>query len=392
MHIPSLLRGRVPSSPCPQANGSQIGSPLAFKLLCGTAVNGLQLATTQAGSMDDCLSQCTDHHGPRCDGVQFTSAGQCIMLANVNDRDTTLSPTLDSAIAQLPDPGPVSDCGLLGTGSIQTNIGKQFQLSCNSVWNGDDYDQQFHMSLESCMGACASNATGCGGISYETSQAFGFKNCYLKTKAPATPDKLIQRAETDTAVMMLQKDDSSEPATTVVSVTSTVTMSMATSTTVVVVTKMMTSTVPSTGLPSPEASPTGAAGAKEPAQLEGTPQNATAKTAGAVVGAVALVALVALAIWFFRRQRRNRAPVSEFDPARGDEKAWRRQSCETANEPGKAPLVRTETVVTFSSSRSGSLRDSQNGLKQHQRPEPSANSRAGIPPEFAGPPPDGASR
>ena len=128
MYIPSLLRGRGPSSPCPQANGSQIGSPLPFKLLCGTAVNGLQIATTQAGSMNDCLSQCTDYHGPRCDGVQFTSVGQCIMLANVNDTNTTVSPALDSAIAQLPNPGPVSDCSFLGSGSVQTNIGKQFQL------------------------------------------------------------------------------------------------------------------------------------------------------------------------------------------------------------------------------------------------------------------------
>ena len=313
------------------------------------------------------------------------------MLANVDDKNTTLSPTLDSAIAQLPDPGPVSDCNLLGSGSVQTNIGKQFQLACNSVWNGDDYDQQFHMSLESCMGACASNPTGCGGISYETSQAFGFKNCYLKTKAPATPDKLIQRANTDTAIMVPQENDTPWPVTTVVSVTSTVTTSMVTSTTVVVASEITTSTVPITGVASPEASPTGAAEALEPSRLEGTLPNSPAKTAGAVVGAVALLSLVALAVWFCRRQRRNRAPASDFSVTGGDEKAWPRRGGEGRNEPGAPPLVRTETVVTVSSSRSGSLRDSPNGPKQHRYPEPPAVSRAGIPPEFAGPPPGGAS-
>lgn len=391
MYIPSLLRGRITKSPCPQANGSQIGSPLAFKLICGTAVNGLQIATTQAGSMDDCLSQCTDYHGPRCDGVQFTSAGQCIMLANVDEKDTTISPKLDSAIAQLPNPGPVSDCNLLGSGSVQTNIGKKFRLACNSVWNGDDYEQQFHMSIESCMGACASNATGCGGISYEIDQAYGFNNCYLKTKAPATMDKLIQRANTDTAIMMLPRGDNGPgPVTTVVA---TITMSMAASTKVVMTTKIMTSLVPVTGIPSPEVSPTGAAEATEPGRLVGIPQNPPAKTAGVVIGALALVTLVALAIWFFRRQRRSSAPASSgFNATGRDEKAWQRQGGETRNQPGTPPLVRTETIITISSSREGSIRDSQNGLKQHQYLDPSANSRAAIPPDFAGPPPDGISR
>ncbi|KAI1082900.1 hypothetical protein F5B20DRAFT_530786 [Whalleya microplaca] len=77
--------------------------------------------------------------------------------------------------------------------------GRTFRRVCGRVVNGADREQQFQMSLEACMEACAADAQ-CRAASFDPAQRNGFKNCYLKSEF-RSPD-VVALQGVDTAVVV----------------------------------------------------------------------------------------------------------------------------------------------------------------------------------------------
>ncbi|KAK8044462.1 hypothetical protein PG993_004486 [Apiospora rasikravindrae] len=348
MPLPVLLENRQAGSPCPGANGGQIGTLRMYNVLCGSRLVGKEIGGQQTASLGDCVDLCNDHAGPRCDGVVYQTNGHCILQADINKSATTLDAGADSAIAAGMIQKPSSSCETLGSGSIQSANGVNFQITCQKVMSGNDFEVQFQMSFEDCMRACAKDSR-CGGVSFEANQSFGFKNCYLKTPFSPTSNQILDQASIDTARLTRQRSNGNgngnqnnqnnngqanllrPPETTMVEVTKTIvtsapatiaitTTGAGVATVPLVQTRTLTTLVATTITAKPVQSGGAAtAGGKTQGSLapgsaageatdpsEGTDMASMMQIAGPVAGAVAFLGIVGFLIFFFCRRRRRR--------------------------------------------------------------------------------------
>ncbi|KAK7931247.1 hypothetical protein PG985_001959 [Apiospora marii] len=430
--MPALLENRQSGSPCPGANGGQIGTLRQYNVLCGSRLVGKEIGEQQTASLGDCVDLCTDHAGPRCDGVVYQTNGRCILQAAINKGATTLAAGADSAIAAGMLQKPSSSCDALGTGTTQSANGLRFQITCKKVMNGNDFDVQFQMSFEDCMRACAKNPR-CGGASFEASQSFGFKNCYLKTAFSATSNQILDQPGIDTARLIVQNGNagggngngngqvnqppppvvaSPPPQTTLLEVTRTIVTSAPTTiaitttasdlstgpgvTTVPLAqTQTLTTLVATTitARPAPESGSSAggttqgslAPSKSEPSEIS-DPDSATSMLmiAGPVAGAVAFVGLVGIALFFFCRHRRRRkqrrgGPEKDGSGWLGLGDGGRDDLPTTRSATPSSGMIRRDTTVITSE-----FRDSQNGLKLN-RVSTHAYGEVGIPAGFEGP-------
>ncbi|KAK7991489.1 hypothetical protein PG988_000283 [Apiospora saccharicola] len=416
--LPALLENRQSGSPCPSANGGQIGTLRQYNVLCGSRLAGKEIGGQQTASLGDCVDLCNDHAGPRCDGVVYQANGQCILQANINKSATTLDAGADSAIAAGVLQKPSSSCDTLGSGSTQSALGMQFQITCNKVMSGNDIEVQFQMSFEDCMRACAKNSR-CGGVSFEASQAFGFKNCYLKSPFSATSGQILDQPSIDTARLVRQNGNgggngngngqafqppptvASPPQTTLVQVTRTIvesapaTIAITTtavdlsrgaghSTVGVPLTRTLTTLVATTIIAGGTTQGSLASGASEPSEVS-DPDSASSMMmiAGPVAGGVAFVGLAGLAIFFFCRRRRRRQRRGGGGEKGGN--GWLglgddRDDLPARSGTSNSAKIRRDTTVTNTSE----FRGGQNGLKLN-RVSTHAYGEVGIPLEFEGP-------
>ena len=422
MPLPALLQNRQSGSPCPGANGAQIGTLRPYNVLCGSRLAGREIGGQQTTSLGDCADLCNDHAGPRCDGVVYQSNGHCVLMAAINKGATTLDAGADSAIAAGMLQKPSSSCGTLGSGSIQYANGMMFQITCGKVMSGNDFEVQFQISFEDCMRACAKD-NRCGGISFEASQSFGFKNCYLKTPFSRNSAQILDQPSIDTARLVRKSNGNTNngqvnpppgaappPQTTQVELTRTIVTSatatiaitttaagLATgpgvSTVPLAQTKTLTTLVATTifakessgvvggGKTQGSLAPGSANSATDPSVGEVSDgSSSTLKIALPIAGAVAFLGLVAFAVFFFCRRRKRRQRLGGQS-----EKGWldlgdgREAGPMGRPRTAESGLIRRDTTISTSE-----VRNSQNGLKQN-RVSMHSYGDPGIPPEFEGP-------
>ncbi|KAI0468682.1 hypothetical protein F4859DRAFT_198032 [Xylaria cf. heliscus] len=182
MYFPNfrLEERQTSRAPCPNGNGTTIGTEQQFVVYCDTRFRGDEIFRQKADSLSACTDMCTSFQNPRCEGAQFRENKDCVLLGNIVPEGTRPSRIFDSALAVFPQPGPTSSCLQQGTGTTFLSRGSSFTLQCGKVVNGNDLEQQFQMTLESCLAACSANPA-CGGVTFDPQQTAGFRNCYLKT-------------------------------------------------------------------------------------------------------------------------------------------------------------------------------------------------------------------
>ncbi|KAK5657801.1 hypothetical protein OQA88_2874 [Cercophora sp. LCS_1] len=186
-------RRQQAASPCPNRNGTQIGSAQTFTLFCGTDIGGNVLESLAAFDLNTCVDLCSSFH-PRCDGASFDGT-TCQLKARLAPGAVRQNRRLDSAVGIFPS--ATSNCGTLGTTSRA--LDRNFDIRCGTVIAGFDLVQNFAPTLQDCMGQCAAT-TNCGAVSYDPSLDQGFKNCYLKTVV-SDPSLVVADARVDTALL-----------------------------------------------------------------------------------------------------------------------------------------------------------------------------------------------
>ncbi|KAI8953770.1 hypothetical protein F4801DRAFT_587970 [Xylaria longipes] len=201
MYFPGLrLQERQNShAPCPNGNGTMIGDEQQFVVYCDTRFRGDEVFRQKADSLIACAEMCTSFQNPRCEGAEFGGNKDCVLLGNLVPQGTRPSRFFDSAAAVLPQPGPTSSCSQQGTGTTFLSQSTSFTLQCGKIVNGKDLEQQFQMTLESCLAACSANPA-CGGVTFDPQQTAGFRNCYLKTTIDAAD--LFAKTGVDSAVIV----------------------------------------------------------------------------------------------------------------------------------------------------------------------------------------------
>ncbi|KAK3318989.1 hypothetical protein B0H66DRAFT_477743 [Apodospora peruviana] len=168
------LDARQAGAPCPQSNGTTVGADQKFTLLCNTNVDGDVINRPDAFDFNACLDLCSSFH-PKCEGISFNE-NRCLLKNNIRTDRSRPARRFDAAVAQFP--GATSNCPTLG--GSQTALSTNFNTMCGTIIAGFDISQNFAPTFQDCMGQCA-GTNGCAAISFDASQAQGFKNCYLKT-------------------------------------------------------------------------------------------------------------------------------------------------------------------------------------------------------------------
>ncbi|KAJ8123621.1 hypothetical protein O1611_g9547 [Lasiodiplodia mahajangana] len=186
-------------APCPNGNGTTIGGEEKFVVFCNSRFQGDELLRQKTDSLATCTDLCMSFQNPRCEGAQLQDNGDCVLVGNLVPQGTRPSRFFDSAVAVFPQPGPTSSCSQQGTGTLFLSQSSRFSLQCGKLVSGKDLEQQFQMTLESCLAACGANPA-CGGVSFDPAQSAGFKNCYLKT-AIDTSD-LLGKTGVDSAILV----------------------------------------------------------------------------------------------------------------------------------------------------------------------------------------------
>ncbi|KAK3389326.1 hypothetical protein B0H63DRAFT_390740 [Podospora didyma] len=179
------------NAPCPQGNGTTIGTVQQFTVLCNSNLDGAVLERMDAFDLTTCADLCSSFH-PRCDGISYDGS-RCTLRQNINFDGTRPARRFDAAVASFP--GATSNCPTLsGTQQIQNT---NYSVMCGFIFAGSDLGQNFAPTFQDCMGQCSAT-TGCQAISFDASQNQGFKNCYLKSavtdQSNIAPDQGIDSA------------------------------------------------------------------------------------------------------------------------------------------------------------------------------------------------------
>ncbi|KAI1750972.1 hypothetical protein F4782DRAFT_229996 [Xylaria castorea] len=200
MYFPDFrLQERQSSrAPCPSGNGTTIGDEQQFVVYCDTGFQGDEIFRQKADSLAACAEMCTSFQNPRCEGAQLKDDKDCVLLGNLVPEGTRPSRFFDSAAAVFPQLGLTSSCSQQGTGTTFLSQSTSFTLQCGKIVNGNDLEQQFQRTLESCLAACSANSA-CGGVTFDPQQTSGFRNCYLKTAVDASD--IFTKTGIDSAVL-----------------------------------------------------------------------------------------------------------------------------------------------------------------------------------------------
>ncbi|KAK4150521.1 hypothetical protein C8A00DRAFT_17965 [Chaetomidium leptoderma] len=180
-------------SPCPNGDGTTIGTAQQFTVLCDMTIGGDVLNRVDAFDFTTCVDICSSFH-PKCEGVTFNGT-RCTLKAGGKSADQRRSRRNESAVAKFP--GASSNCVTLG--GSQRALGTNFTTMCGFVINGSDIGQNFAPTFQDCLGQCAATR-GCAAVSFDPSQNLGFKNCYLKNTV-SNPNSIGADRRTDSALV-----------------------------------------------------------------------------------------------------------------------------------------------------------------------------------------------
>ncbi|KAF2648472.1 hypothetical protein K491DRAFT_737430 [Lophiostoma macrostomum CBS 122681] len=319
-HSENMIEGSVPyshltkrdgdRSPCPVDSPPEIGSSQSFNVSCGLDYNGGFADMYQAASpsLTDCVDKCASHH-PQCVAVSYEASeahgtNNCY-LKNATPPLVLRSYVMDSAVAIWPT-GNEEDCA--GISGDFTTQGVSFETHCGQDYPYNDYKQAFATSLEDCMGQCASVKGSCAGVSYEASMAHGYMNCYLKS-AVGVNLLMTQDFVVDSAFVVKRQSGSSSA----ISLTAQASSSFASTATSDSISSLtpglLLSMSSATTAPSSASATTPGAEASTTATGAAVAHTSTSKAwiAGAVIGPIVGIIIIALlCMLFFRRRKATR--------------------------------------------------------------------------------------
>lgn len=211
-----VLRRQNNKAPCPNGNGTTLGTVQEFTALCNTNLEGDFLDRVDAFDFTTCVDICSSFH-PKCEAASFDGS-KCTLRSNLQPDKQRFSRRSESAIAKFP--GASSNCVTLG--GSQRALGTRFNTMCGFIINGNDIGQNFAPTFQDCLGQCAATRD-CAAVSFDPSQDLGFKNCYLKT-AVGNPRAIGADRRTDSALVAASGDsgdsDNSNPSSVVAPPTS----------------------------------------------------------------------------------------------------------------------------------------------------------------------------
>ncbi|KAI0514848.1 hypothetical protein F5B22DRAFT_222391 [Xylaria bambusicola] len=317
-------------APCPAGNGTTIGDQQQFVVFCNTRLRGDELFRQNVDSLTTCTNICSSFQNPRCEGAQFSDKSDCVLIGNLKPGRSRPSRFFDGAVAVFPQPPPTSSCSQQGTGNTFLSQNSRFTLQCGKIANGNDLEQQFQMTLESCIGACSANSA-CAGVSFDPQQSAGFKNCYLKTAIDDA--NVFLKTGVDSAFLANNVNQAADPDPSTDVISTTLTAAISESTTyVTVVPEPGTVSIPVTVVPTSSMAALGVATSNVPTNAAsagaddglgsmndnerpkfGGPRpsaSSNAWIAAPVIGGIAALTLVLAIIVLW--QRRRRREVSSF--------------------------------------------------------------------------------
>lgn len=144
-------------------------------------------------SLEDCLKICVDQH-PLCRGVTW-NPGLEIGFANCWPK-TGFSDTLTDPTSKM---GVLHSATITQIDSIDTDCpsaktyaakgSQNFDIHCGQSSGGTNITSIHTQNVTACMDACATSDDKCIGALFDSSLAGGFKNCYLQNTTSVTSDQ-----------------------------------------------------------------------------------------------------------------------------------------------------------------------------------------------------------
>ncbi|KAH9878276.1 hypothetical protein J1614_003493 [Plenodomus biglobosus] len=263
-------------SPCPRSD-SGYAKVDQFQVVCGKVLYGEDFTQESATSLSDCITLCEANSD--CKAVTFDSNSangpNGCFLKNDIPAPVTRDPLSDSALL-LPN-DVQDDCSNLAK-EVEVK-GKRYGIHCGHDHAGHDLRSEHAKSMQQCVGLCSDNQD-CTSVSFDPDMAVEsmYWNCYLKSSSGL--DNLSQAASSMHTAFAINMNSSDGTA-------------------------ASSSITPSS--PSPSASGSiPSTRATLPPDTDAGPASSKAWIAGAVVGPVIGVALVALLYVLYKRRRRNR--------------------------------------------------------------------------------------
>lgn len=269
---------------CPFEDGSShtTANGLGYKIYCGLDFAGSDIdlgiydlySPWHADSLEECMELCSTGR-PLCRGVSFNPdlyRGYRNCYPKISSNSSAMSPrgyATHSAIAQF----------AINTTCVNENYttpnGQIFQNLCSIDLNGPAPGPAYRTeSLELCIDSCSRNES-CKAISYNPDATNGFENCYPKS----APGDRYSHDNTNSAVFVAMGPIPDSGNATQTNTTS-----------------------------SPTSSSTSAASSEPTSESSSSGGGSKAWIAGAVVGPLAGIALLAgLAVWWRRRKRGTHA-------------------------------------------------------------------------------------
>ena len=137
-----------------------------------------------ADSLDGCLSHCSRAH-PLCRGVTWNhdmagGFGNCYLKRDpTNYTRTYHSDDYITHSAMVPDDFPSTDFDCMDSAYTSAN-GKNFAVTCFRGRAGtQNFTSSHQQNIRACMDTCAQSTQGCLGILFDMAMDAGLENCYL---------------------------------------------------------------------------------------------------------------------------------------------------------------------------------------------------------------------
>lgn len=243
-----------------------------------------------ATSLEDCLKDCVNEH-PLCRGVVYVpglTGGYANCWPKIGFPSTlsasnpllkiSHSATIDSIVT------PDTDCPKDDYTSTKDDS-KNFAVHCGQTNQGTNMTSVQTQNLTSCMDECATYKNGCVGVVYDSSLQGGFNNCYLQNTSSVFNDV----SSSTYAVLSAPKPQTSG-------------------------TGSSGSGSSGSGSGSGSSSSSGSNSNTSSSSSSASTSSSKAWIAGAVIGPILGLALIALAISLLRRRRTKSSPaISEAD-------------------------------------------------------------------------------
>ena len=190
-----------PSNTCPNTTSNVFTTldGLSFDLHCGQNIVSDSLGSANHSNINACMEHCSTYR-PLCYGVSYaTDTGDCEFKdkPEVSLNNLTSDSNANSAIAhaaQLASPRNLS-CPFSPNSYQYTTAGQQFEILCNLDMPYGDYlttnaPYRHHAdSLQECMEFCSTSHPLCVGVAWNPDLQAGYVNCFLKNSqgTPSAP-------------------------------------------------------------------------------------------------------------------------------------------------------------------------------------------------------------